>query len=163
MSDRLDQREARREVLLQAFPRLLHGGLPYLEYGPGWDRIIHDLLQQMDGLLHDEFVSAFRIVQIKEKFGTLRLYYRVHGQGPVHVDVQDADDEGLSMHLVVGGVTDRSFPGEEIDRLIEDATTLTAQTCESCGRAGILRRHGSLLTTLCDECLDIRRRKRKDG
>jgi len=158
MSDQQGQHEVRRRPLLQAFPRLLHGGLPYLEFGRGWDGIIHGLLQDIDELLHDEQATAFRVVQIKEKFGTLRLYYRVRGQRRLHVDVQDG--QGLPLRLVVGEVTS-AFPCEEIDRLIAQAEEMTAQTCEGCGQPGSLRCHAGWYTTLCDACLAARNRERQ--
>lgn len=60
----------------------------------------------------------FKVVQIKEKFGTLRFYC-----------AQTSSD---------------------IDGAIYMAETLSEQTCEVCGRPGILR-NGSWLKVLCDE------------
>jgi hypothetical protein len=168
MSDRKEQEEqqhegqheARREALLRDFPRLLHGNLPDLPYVRGWDGVIRDLLRKIDRLLDDDQAAAFRVMQIKQKFGTLRLYYEVDGLSQMRLDVQDG--QGLPVHLTGGKSAGLSFPHAQTDELISKAEKLTTKICEGCGVPSGLRRHGALYTTRCDACLTERIRTQRE-
>ncbi len=65
----------------------------------------------------------YRIVQVKEKFGTMRYYLDSYP-----TDVRD-----------------------ELDLLIRGAEAESAVTCQNCGEPGVSREHG-YVATLCDEC-----------
>jgi hypothetical protein len=110
--------EERQHILKQAFP-LLYGGLHGLECGDGWYTLLSDLGRALDGLP----VSA---VQVKEKFGTLRVYW--------------SSEEDLSEQT-------RAF----IDAVVGEAEQASGATCEECGSPGSMVR-GSWWRTLCMAC-----------
>ncbi len=110
-----------------------------LESIPGWLSFIQELLAGIRKHLTLAKQDAFRIVQINEKFGTLRFYYQ--GQD-VFVDQLGA---GPSTSLF----KNRENEHREIDGLVSEATNMSAQTCMYCGEPGRIRTDG-WWTTLCD-------------
>lgn len=87
------------------------------ECGNGWYKILAELFEQLSK--YGDIV----LVQVKEKFGTLRVYY-------------------------MGGIDENH---EEIEKLIDEAEGKSAITCEMCGGEGKLTGEGWLIT-LCNEC-----------
>jgi hypothetical protein len=95
------------------------------ECGDGW----RDLIETAAGRITDALAAApsgsVTIVQTKEKFGTLRLYW--HGK-----DLSSAAEHA-----------------------IEDAVALAEArsgcTCEVCGRPGVLHARGDWLATACPD------------
>jgi hypothetical protein len=93
--------------------------------GDGW----RDLIETAVGRIADALAAApsgsVTIVQAKEKFGTLRMYWR---------------GEGLS---------------KKTEHVIEDAVALAEArsgcTCEVCGEPGVLRARGNWLATACED------------
>lgn len=107
-----------------------------IAFGKGWDSILEDLHEQLMFL-----DRKYTIVQIKEKYGTLRFYLG-HGGRSKNVAVR-------LMHLAV-----------------DHAEYLSAHTCEECGSSSVransergieydnsvaLRDYG-WMRTLCDTC-----------
>lgn len=45
-----------------------------LEVGDGWLRLLWDLFEQIEKVLEEHGNPEFRLTQVKEKFGTLRVY-----------------------------------------------------------------------------------------
>ena len=78
--------------------------------GEGWSEIVDDLLREIEETLPPPARQAFHIGQIKEKIGSLRLYFRLN----------DEND-----HL-----------RPPIDEFIEQARLRTERTCTICGAAG---------------------------
>ncbi len=87
--------------------------------GPGWHGILERLSGEIDKL---NLPPEFRVLQIKEKFGELRVY--VEGAGPF---------------------------SKIVELLIRDAARESLETCEFCGKPGH-RRPLSWVKTLCDLC-----------
>ena len=92
--------EKRREEIETRYPRVFGSGTKtdnpersigtvYWEFGYGWDTLIENLAAAIDREIERdptlmEGDMPFRVVQMKEKFGTLRFYYdggndRIHG------------------------------------------------------------------------------------
>lgn len=88
--------------------------------GPGWDDILIKLDERLSKCDPD-----YRIVQIKEKFGSLRFYY--HSDKPV-------DDRRL------------------MDMYVQAAEVKSYIICEFCGDKGSLRTELMWKKTLCDRC-----------
>jgi hypothetical protein len=65
-------------LLVQAFPRLFKGKEPTTrsEIPEGWYPLMTDLCQQIDAQLSEGKVEDFVVLQIKEKFGSLRFYFQ---------------------------------------------------------------------------------------
>jgi len=122
------------EQLVQKYPLLFRGrDLPKsenlmmfgCECGDGWYEIIDRACSLISGYFKGKD-SDFKWFQIKEKYGTLRLYYN--------------GGEGF---------------GGYVDGVISMAESLSAVTCEQCGNAGS-RRGGGWIVTLCDSCSEKR-------
>lgn len=63
--------------LIQAYPRLFKGIQPrsHSQVRVGWYPLIHHLCRQIDALVTEEETQQFEVLQIKDKFGTLRFYF----------------------------------------------------------------------------------------
>ena len=75
--------------------------------GEGWSEIVDDLFQKIEDTLPPRARQVFHIGQIKEKIGSLRLYFRLN----------EADDHHRPA----------------IDDFIEHARLRTERTCMICG------------------------------
>ncbi len=64
------------ERAIAEYPRLSRGAPPQIPgwVMPGWGPLLRRLLQSIDSYLTDPQAKKFRVVQVKEKFGSLRLY-----------------------------------------------------------------------------------------
>ena len=94
----------------------------------GWSAMVGTLFTGIDALLNDDQAKCFRVEQVKEKFGALRLY--------VSFDRIDAD-----------GVN----PNPTALRLLIDAAVAASEvTCYVCGAPGKMRKLGALATVRCD-------------
>lgn len=90
-----------------------------LESGRGWRTIIILAIREIL-MLPD--LPDLKIVQIKEKFGSLEIYYQSKGDT------------------------------KKVDEIIRQYTELSCVTCEKCGMAGKLREHGGWYSIRCDNC-----------
>ena len=98
--------------------------------GKGWVPLITKALEQLDAL----HIPDFKIVQIKEKFGGLRLYV-----DRVSEDVYD-----------------------EVHKIIGEAEEEAWKTCEFCGtKDDVEIRNGGWIKTLCGKCEAERQAERQ--
>ena len=101
--------------------RYLAPGFP--EVGDGWRALVETAVARISEAVAAAAPASVRIVQLKEKFATLRLYW--YG-------------EALS---------------RETENAVADAVALaearSACTCEVCGDAGVLHRAGGQLLAAC--------------
>ncbi|WP_315134582.1 hypothetical protein [Achromobacter marplatensis] len=82
-----------------------------VEFGPGWVRLAFKLCEELDALWDSSPSPNFSIVTMREKFGVLRVAYKVPSGNPLMT----------SLYLLT-------------ERYIRDSAT----TCELCGKAGTL-------------------------
>jgi hypothetical protein len=91
------------------------------ECGDGWADLLYEAAVRLNEhiqTLPEEVREDIVVLQVKEKFGTLRLYV--------------------------------SYYTEKIEEIIKEAEDKSKTTCETCGKAGMLR--GSVwFYTACDE------------
>ena len=101
-----------------------------LECGRGWYSIITALN------IHLAAISPeYEISQIKEKFGGLRFY--------ANINLSDEQNDEHQFNSLI------------FDRLILEAESMAAETCETCGKPGLLYGKGGRAIwykTLCAEC-----------
>lgn len=116
--------------LKQQHPELLRGPLNDggIACGCGWEGIIDTLLYQIEEtatLLNQPWPV---VTQIKEKFGSLRVYFK-----PV-----------------------RGFDLSPFTQLIDNAYNKSDTTCEDCGAVGHTQNCGGWIKTVCGEgkCLE---------
>ena len=84
-----------------------------LEIGEGWLPIVDELLTKLETYCADHRMALPRVGQIKEKFGTLRVYWCRNVEGRPHIS---AEHEAA------------------VNALIAQATDLALRICECCGR-----------------------------
>ena len=98
--------------------------------GDGWRDIVCDLV---DALIERLEPGKWHLLQIKEKFGTLRFYYQLDN--------------------AVGEET-----AQIVDKLVQVAEGKSSETCETCGKPGSERDNHRWIKTLCDVCHEQRER-----
>ncbi|WP_426130804.1 hypothetical protein [Pararhizobium sp. PWRC1-1] len=112
-------------VLAGRYPHLTFGNLRFgIECGDGWAEIIHAFLAIAEGVTAAGG-GTLHLLQIKEKMGGLRIYYRM-------ADTQQGSWMGIDEAYYLAEA--RSF-----------------HVCERCGRRGVLTYNGMLYATLCAE------------
>lgn len=90
--------------------------------GPGWNHILAQLNAKLSMLDPD-----YKILQIKEKFGTLRFYYETN----------------ITLFSIK----------EAMDRYIRYAEVQSSKTCEQCGSEGsLINRKMGWMKTRCKDC-----------
>ena len=109
-----------------------------------------DLFRKIDALLDDGEADTFRVEQIKEKFGSLRVYVTLAD----HYDVVGDIHHPTQVVTVTVPSSSRDTPRpsklDVIQGYIDEAAVLTKTTCEICGQPG-QRRSGGWIRTLCDQ------------
>ena len=105
---------------------LLPRNFPF-ECGEGWTDIFDRLFTDLVTVLPVD--GAFAIVQVKEKFGGLRVYH--HAEPTLPTTTRWA-----------------------VYRLIALAEARSFHTCERCGRSGLLWNRGVFFFTACDQHAD---------
>jgi hypothetical protein len=91
------------------------------DIGPGWYDLVYDLITDLI-----EIDDTFEIMQIKEKFGSLRFY---------------TDYRGLTSET-------------PLLQRIRHAENLSVIVCDICGAPGVNRKKDNWLATRCDEHKD---------
>ena len=127
--------------LFNDFPKLYAGkDLPLSENlmsfgfscGDGWFDIIYDLSKEINDLCKNIDPYPITVLQVKEKFGSLRYYYNVI-----------CDDDNLF---------------NKIEEFILNAEKRSNKTCEECGKfSGSKTQINGWVSNLCEKCLETRR------
>ena len=119
------------DALVAAHPALFAGELPAIpsHLPAGWFALVDRLCSDIEALLEHR-AERFVVMQVKEKFGTLRFYYEWDGAEDAGADLQTA-------HL-----TDRLRP------LIDEAREQSALICQKCGAPAVLKSHGGWTAAL---------------
>lgn len=140
-------------------PTVLQAAYPYqfarpmdrwaFSFARGWLPIIANACKEIDALVcADKYHHRFHWVQIKEKFGTLRLYWRARGMQGMRLDVMTPEGV-LSLVPRPKGTGHDAEVAAQISSVVRAAENQSAHTCIVCGSAGTLRPQGWALT-LCD-------------
>ena len=130
MSDANISKDPGLQKLIERFPRLFRGAQPavWSHVPEGWAAILETLFGGIDTLLSDEQAKCFRVEQVKEKFGTLRVY----------VSFDRVDAEGVNPNpTALRSLVDAAVAGSEV-------------TCYVCGAPGEMRKLGGWATVRCD-------------
>jgi hypothetical protein len=105
--------------------------------GPGWWRPLLAALREVDIIMEKHPSFELTILQIKEKFGELRIYRQLQKKGHDYESAAFADDSGAELRDQIGTI---------LDSVVETCRSL----CEVCGEPGELRPLG-WIKTLCDK------------
>jgi hypothetical protein len=117
-------------ALIEAYPDLFQppAGTPEgaegaPECGEGWRDLLDCACIRIQAAISAQS-GSFRFTQIKEKYGTARLYW----EGVLSLETE-----------------------EKVDEAIDLAQARSACTCEQCGKPGRLFNRGGWFATACDE------------
>ncbi|MER1965929.1 hypothetical protein [Castellaniella sp. FW104-7G2B] len=77
----MSEARARLDALPNLYPKLFpRGPLPWgFEVSDGWSELVAILYARIDSILREAHGARMQVVQVKEKFGALRFYYRLEG------------------------------------------------------------------------------------
>jgi len=147
--------------LMDTHPLLFRGRPPAVDsyVMPGWYGLLDKLCRDIEELLGADGCPAFEIRQIKEKFSSLRFYFRFGEISDLHVDLLS---EAGHQHLVAQrpGPADDEELVRQLRDLVNQACAASAFTCEECGAPSAERNMRGYFVTLCDEHLKERQAKR---
>lgn len=119
---------ARLDALPTTYPRVFSSGpLPWgFEHGDGWYGLIEALCARINKILESDPGASMQVKQVKEKFGTLRFYYRLH----------DASDE----------------MAQRMRHIVALAEKASGRICEQCGSRASVEANAGWWSTLCPSC-----------
>jgi len=141
--------------LVMRYPRLFGGEYPAVmsSVPKGWTALVDRLFDDLDVMLDDTQARAFTVIQIKEKYAELRVYWSLDAQQTLVVDLSDPQS---SRRLdLVPGKTPPIY--ERISARIALAEAESARTCQRCGSPGSNASEGGWLVTLCEPCRELGR------
>lgn len=132
------------EELKTKFKDILKGC--YIGCGKGWSGILYDMFSTIKKRLEEEEDAPlyFGFTQIKEKFGTLRIYYEIHWE-----EINDTESRRKTCNI--------------IEKAIDQAEILSEKTCELCGKPGYIEDYSKgWLVCMCDECREKQKKRKED-
>lgn len=138
-------------MFVARFPRLFHGKFPRVmsSLPHGWVDVVTRLFMDLDALLDDEQARRLQIIQLKEKFAGLCVYWSL---GKEKTSIIDMIGEDSVQRF-------RSYPKKPSDAFAQitarvgQAEDEAAKTCQRCGNGGATSNQtGGWLVTLCEAC-----------
>lgn len=116
-----------RNALALSYPRLFPKPVSWgIEVGGGWMHIVELLCARLNTIVKDAPATTFEVMQVKEKFGRLRFYYRLK--------------------------TTDEFVQNAVREAVSAAEAASARCCEQCGRRGQLANRNGWMSTRCAAC-----------
>lgn len=138
-------------ILVGRFPRLFRGEAPVvMSYVPaGWIDPVARLFEDIDAMLDDGQAKSFAVLQLKEKFASLRVYWQLGKEATTVLDIFGVDgNQRLNF--------EPEQPSALFDRIsarVSQAEDEAAQTCQRCGNGGASARAlRGYLVTMCGAC-----------
>lgn len=125
------------------------------ECADGWYTLIHELCQAITDRYEKEGVPVdMTVLQIKEKFASLRFYYTYEKQSAHSVQALDFFGKE-SIRLIPGDKnSDPSMKKlrSDIAEIVSAFESKSQEICEFCGEKGAVRKDLNWIKTLCDRC-----------
>lgn len=121
------------------------------ECGDGWFELIQELCQRITNVYKFEGIDDIDIetLQIKEKFGKLRFYYRHFGDSNT---IQAIDFLGVGSLRLSPPSDEECEYKKKISELVHSYEEWSSHICEKCGGRGALRTDFVWKKTLCEDC-----------
>lgn len=121
------------------------------ECGDGWFELIQELCQRITNVYKFEGIDDIdiEILQIKEKFGKLRFYYRHFGDSNT---IQAIDFLGVGSLRLSPPSDEECEYKKKISELVHSYEEWSSHICEKCGDRGALRTDFVWKKTLCEDC-----------
>ena len=138
------------DTLVARFPRLFHGRQPrvWSDLPPGWAEVAGQLFTDLDAMLDDDAARTFEVVQIKEKFAGLRVYWQLGNEQTTVVDIHGSG----SVPRVDKGPAKPTALFDRIRARVRQAGEQAATTCQHCGNGGASAGGSGWIVTLCEAC-----------
>lgn len=140
------------------------------ECSAGWYELLRECCEAIVARYAEDGIEIgdidFEPVQIKEKFGTLRIYYG-YSDAPCGIAAFDNIATGESIRFephTEGDISDeKKRLRKDIRSIVSAAEEKSKHTCEVCGADGKLRDDSNVgiywIRTLCDSCHEDRVQK----
>jgi hypothetical protein len=138
------------DALVARFPRLFHDRQPrvWSDLPQGWTELADQLFTDLDAMLDDDAAKRFEVVQVKEKFGGLRVYWELGKEQTTVLDTHGFD----SAQRVDKGPAKPSALFDRIRARVKQAGEQAATTCQRCGNGGASAGGSGWIVTLCEAC-----------
>ena len=138
------------DALVARFPRLFRGQQPrvWSDLPQGWTELADRLFADLDAMLDDDVAKRFEVVQIKEKFAGLRVYWELDKEQTLVMDfhapgaVQRVDEGPAKPTVLFERIRDR----------VKQAGEEAATTCQRCGNGSASAGSSGWFVTLCESC-----------
>ena len=139
------------------------------ECSGGWYQLLRECCEAIVSRYAEDGIGIdhidFEPIQIKEKFGTLRFYFRFK-DAPCEIAALDFIDNGTGLRFESKNDNDNERVKKlhhDISLIVQEAEEKSDYTCEICGNHGELRNDSDIgirwIQTLCDSCHEKRIRK----
>jgi len=150
MSDNEFPTDPKIDALVARFPRLFRSKHPrvWSDLPQGWTELADQLFADLDAMLDDDAARRFEVVQIKEKFAGLRVYWEL---GKEQTLVMDIIDTG-SVQRVDKGPAKPTALFDRIRDRVKRAGEQAATTCQRCGNGSASAGGSGWIVTLCETC-----------
>ena len=138
------------DAIVARFPRLFKGKHPrvWSDLPQGWTELTGRLFADLDAMLDDGAAKRFEVIQIKEKFAGLRVYWQLGKEQTLVMDmhspgaVQRVDEVPAKPTTLFERIRDR----------VKQAGEQAAATCQRCGNGSASAGGSGWITTLCEAC-----------
>lgn len=118
--------------------------------GDGWFELIQELCQRITNMYKFEGIDIdIEILQMKEKFGKLRFYYRHFEDSNT---IQAIDFLGVGSLRLSPPSDEECEYKKKISELVHSYEEWSSHICEKCGARGELRTDLLWKKTLCEDC-----------
>lgn len=138
------------DTLVARYPRLFHDRQPrvWSDLPEGWTELATQLFADLDAMLDDSEAKRFQVVQIKEKFAGLRVYWQLGKEQTTVLDILGP----VSAQRVDKGAAKPTALFERISARVRQAGEQAAATCQRCGNGGASAGGRGWSVTLCEAC-----------
>jgi hypothetical protein len=119
------------------------------ECDDGWYPLINDLCSKLQ-IFYEKHQLEVNFVQVKEKYGTLRIYYNMHFGAPGDTKLSEYFNGFATCY---GSDIKYDDLSNYVKNLIDFYTSISSIVCERCGMTGAANRKiCGWWTTLCERC-----------
>lgn len=138
------------DALVARFPRLFKGRHPrvWSDLPQGWIELTDRLFADLDAMLDDDAARRFGVIQIKEKYAALRVYWQL---GKEQTLVMDLHGPGSVQRVDTGPAAPTALFDRIKDR-VKQAGEQADSTCQRCGNGGGAANASGWIVTLCASC-----------
>ncbi len=138
------------DALVARFSRLFHDRQPrvWSDLPQGWTELATQLFANLDAMLDDDAAKRFEVIQIKEKYAGLRVYWSLGEEETLVLDIVGSG----SMQRLDKGPAKPTALFDRIKARVRQAGEQAATTCQRCGDGGASAGGSGWITTLCDSC-----------